>query len=216
MTGSGFVPERATATVTSVPERHDDATVTAWALAAGAGDTAALAEFVRATQVDVHRFLVHLAGRDDAEDLAQETFLRALRSLPSFAGRSTARTWLLSVARRVAVDAVRTAVRRPRVRDLGEDTQDVLERAVPRTGAQEAVLLRTLIDALPDERREAFVLTQVLDLGYAEAAQVCGCPVGTIRSRVARAREDLLRALGEDGTRTAGAPASGVRRAARP
>ncbi|MCO7192074.1 MULTISPECIES: sigma-70 family RNA polymerase sigma factor [Pseudonocardia] len=198
-----------------MPERHDDATVTAWALAAGAGDTAALAEFVRATQVDVHRFLVHL-GRDDAEDLTQETFLRALRSLPSFAGRSTARTWLLSVARRVAVDAVRTAVRRPRVRDLGEDTQEVLERAVPRTGAQEAVLLRTLVDALPDDRREAFVLTQVLDLGYAEAAQVCGCPVGTIRSRVARAREDLLRALGEDGTGTAGAAAPGVRRAARP
>ncbi|MBN9800220.1 RNA polymerase subunit sigma [Pseudonocardia sp. UM4_GMWB1] len=189
--------------------------MTAWALAAGAGDTAALAEFVRATQVDVHRFLVHL-GRDDAEDLTQETFLRALRSLPSFAGRSTARTWLLSVARRVAVDAVRTAVRRPRVRDLGEDTQEVLERAVPRTGAQEAVLLRTLVDALPDDRREAFVLTQVLDLGYAEAAQVCGCPVGTIRSRVARAREDLLRALGEDGTGTAGAAAPGVRRAARP
>jgi RNA polymerase sigma-70 factor (ECF subfamily) len=215
VTGSGFCPARPTATVTSVPERHDDATVTAWALAAGAGDTAALAEFVRATQVDVHRFLVHL-GRDDAEDLTQETFLRALRSLPSFAGRSTARTWLLSVARRVAVDAVRTAVRRPRVRDLGEDTQEVLERAVPRTGAQEAVLLRTLVDALPDDRREAFVLTQVLDLGYAEAAQVCGCPVGTIRSRVARAREDLLRALGEDGTGTAGAAAPGVRRAARP
>ncbi|WP_226351862.1 sigma-70 family RNA polymerase sigma factor [Pseudonocardia sp. ICBG601] len=170
----------------------------------------------RATQVDVHRFLVHLAGRDDAEDLAQETFLRALRSLPSFAGRSTARTWLLSVARRVAVDAVRTSVRRPRVRDLGEDTQDVLERAVPRTGAQEAVLLRTLIDALPDERREAFVPDPGPGPGLRRGpAQVCGCPVGTIRSRVARAREDLLRALGEDGTGTAGAPAPGVRRAAR-
>ncbi|MEJ8281327.1 sigma-70 family RNA polymerase sigma factor [Pseudonocardia spirodelae] len=199
-----------------MPERHDDATVTAWALAAGAGDRAALASFVRATQADVHRFLVHLAGRDDAEDLAQETFLRALRSLPSFAGRSTARTWLLSVARRVAVDAVRTAVRRPRVSDLGEDTQEVLERAAPRTGAQEAVLLRALVDGLAPDRREAFVLTQVLDLGYAEAAAVCDCPVGTIRSRVARAREDLLRALGEDAGGSGTGAAPGARRAARP
>jgi RNA polymerase sigma-70 factor (ECF subfamily) len=182
-----------------VPERPDDATVTAWALAAGAGDQAALASFVRATQADVHRFLVHLAGRADAEDLAQETYLRALRTLPTFAARSSARTWLLSVARRVSVDAVRTAVRRPRVRDLGEDTVEVLERALPRTGAQEAVLLRALVDDLAEDRREAFVLTQVLDLGYAEAAEVCRCPVGTIRSRVARAREDLVRALGADG-----------------
>ncbi|OLL76220.1 RNA polymerase sigma factor, SigC [Pseudonocardia sp. Ae168_Ps1] len=183
--------------------RPDDATVTAWALAAGAGDQAALSSFVRATQADVHRFLVHLNGRADAEDLAQETYLRALRTLPTFEARSSARTWLLSVARRVAVDAVRTAVRRPRTRDLGEDTAEVIERALPRTGAQEAVLLRALIDDLAAERREAFVLTQVLDLGYAEAAEVCRCPVGTIRSRVARAREDLVRALDADGgTRT--------------
>lgn len=184
-----------------VPEsaaRVADPTVTSWALAAGRGDAAALASFVRATQADVHRFLIHLSGPADVEDLAQETYLRALRTLASFEGRSSARTWLLSVARRVAADAVRTAVRRPRTRDLGADTQQVLERAAPRTGAQEAVLLRALVDELPDDRREAFVLTQLLDLGYAEAAQVCGCPVGTIRSRVARAREDLVRALDAD------------------
>ncbi|MEQ3554147.1 sigma-70 family RNA polymerase sigma factor [Pseudonocardia nematodicida] len=187
--------------------RPDDSTVTAWALSAGSGDRAALASFVRATQPDVHRFLVHLNGPADAEDLAQETYLRALRSLPSFAGRSSGRTWLLSIARRVAADAVRTAVRRPRVRDLGEATQDVLERALPRTGVHEAVLLRALIEDLAPDRREAFVLTQVLDLGYAEAAQVCGCPVGTIRSRVARAREDLVTALGPG---TAAGPAAHI------
>lgn len=186
------------------PARVPDADVTSWALAAGAGDRAALASFVQATRADVHRFLVHLSGPADAEDLAQETYLRALRTLASFEGRSSARTWLLSVARRVAADAVRTAVRRPRTRDLGEDTQQVLERIVPRSGAQEAVLLRALVEALPTDRREAFVLTQLLDLGYAEAAEVCGCPVGTIRSRVARAREDLVRALDADSPATAG------------
>ncbi|MBW0101354.1 sigma-70 family RNA polymerase sigma factor [Pseudonocardia sp. KRD291] len=179
-------------------QRPDDATVTAWALAAGRGDTEALAAFVRATQADVHRFLVHLSGPADAEDLAQETYLRALRTLPTFAARASARTWLLSVARRVSVDAVRTAVRRPRTQGA-DDWEGLLDRAAPaRTGAQEAVLLRALVDGLGDERREAFVLTQMLDLSYAEAAQVCGCPVGTIRSRVARAREDLVEALDAD------------------
>lgn len=183
-------------------ERPDDARITAWALAAGRGDRAALAAFVGATQRDVHRFVAHLGGRRDADDLAQETYLRALRSLPSFAGRSGARTWLLSVARHTCADAVRTAVRRPRT--SGVEDWDALAAAVAphpglaRSSMDEAVLLRALVDALDDDRRDAFVLTQLLDLSYAEAAQVCGCPVGTIRSRVARARGDLVDAL--DGT----------------
>ena len=64
-----------------------------------------------------------------------------------------------------------------------------------RGASDEAVLLGQLVAALDPDRREAFVLTQVLDLSYAEAAQVCGCPVGTIRSRVARAREHLVAAF---------------------
>ncbi|MDN5751601.1 MAG: sigma-70 family RNA polymerase sigma factor, partial [Pseudonocardia sp.] len=164
-------------------ERLDDARVTAWALAAGRGDRDALAAFVRATQRDVHRFIAHLGGHRDADDLAQETYLRALRSLPSFAGRSGARTWLLSVARHVCADAVRTAVRRPRTSGV-EDWDSLAAAIAPRPGLvrssmDEAVLLRQLVDALDDDRREAFVLTQMLDLSYAEAAQVCDCPVGT-------------------------------------
>lgn len=180
-------------------ERPDDARTTAWALAAGRGDREALAAFVRATQRDVHRFVTHLAGSRDADDLAQETYLRALRSLPGFGGRSSARTWLLSVARHTCADAVRTAVRRPRTSGV-EDWEALAAAVAPRPGlvrsaVDEAVLLRELVDALDRDRREAFVLTQLLDLGYAEAAEVCGCPVGTIRSRVARAREDLVAAL---------------------
>ncbi|SHK68774.1 RNA polymerase sigma-70 factor, ECF subfamily [Pseudonocardia thermophila] len=180
-------------------DRFDDARLTACAVAAGAGDRAALAEFVRATQRDVHRFLSHLASPADADDLAQETYLRALRALPRFAARSPARTWLLAIARRVAIDAVRTAQRRPRT-DGVDDWEAVAAAAAARPGvvrsaADEAVVLRALVDALDPDRREAFVLTQLLDLSYAEAAEVCGCPVGTIRSRVARAREDLVEAM---------------------
>jgi RNA polymerase sigma-70 factor (ECF subfamily) len=172
----------------------DDEQVTAWALAAGRGDRGAAARFVGATQDQVRRFLAALISASEAEDLAQETFLRAVRSLPSFAGRSSARTWLLSIARRVAVDHIRTATSRPRTVPLpdGYDPADTV-----RGGFDGQVVVERLIAGLPPDRREAFVATQVLGLSYAEAAEVCGCPVGTIRSRVARAREDLVAAMGD-------------------
>ncbi|MET7747496.1 sigma-70 family RNA polymerase sigma factor [Micromonospora sp. NPDC005367] len=170
----------------------DEAEITGWALAAARGDRAAAARFVQATQPQVRRFLAALTAPSEADDLAQETFLRAVRSLPSFAGRSSARTWLLAIARRVAVDHVRAAMSRPRTVPMpdGYDTTDAA-----RGGFERQVVLERLIAALPDDRREAFVATQVLGLSYAEAAEVCDCPVGTIRSRVARAREDLLVAM---------------------
>jgi len=183
--------------------RGDDDQVTAWALAARDGDRAARESFIRATQRDVWRFVAHLDSTAAADDLAQETYLRALRSLPRFAGRSSARTWLLSIARRVVVDHIRAAQARPRHADV-EDWQGVAERAQPVgvPGFDVGVALDQLLATLDGDRREAFVLTQTLGLSYAEAAEVCGCPVGTIRSRVARAREDLV-TLMRDGESTA-------------
>jgi RNA polymerase sigma-70 factor (ECF subfamily) len=167
--------------------------VTAAALAARAGDPVAAAEFVRATQPDVWRLCAHLGDRGDAADLAQETYLRAFRSLPGFAARSGARSWLLSIARRVCADAVRDARRRPRL----DATAELPDR--PGAGADlgEGVALRHAVAALPADRWEAFVLTQLVGLTYPEAAEVCGCPVGTIRSRVARARDELVTGMRE-------------------
>ncbi len=189
--------------------RSDDVQTTQLALAAGAGDRAALAAFIRITQRDVHRFVAPLCARDEAEDLTQETYLRALRALPGFAGRSSARTWLLSIARRVAADQVRRTMARPRTTAVGDwDTVAAESSTHRRSGFDEGVLLRELVAGLEPDRRDAFVLTQVLGLGYAAAAEVCGCPVGTIRSRVARAREDLIRAMNAPGLpgRTATGP----------
>ena len=188
--------------------RNDDAPTTKLALAAGAGDREALATFIRLTQRDVYRFLSHLCARDEAEDLTQETYLRALRALPSFAGRSSARTWLLAIARRVAADQIRRNSARPRTTTVEDwDAVVAASPAQRRSGFDEGILLRELVAALEDDRRDAFVLTQILGLDYTAAAEVCGCPVGTIRSRVARAREDLVRAMnapGARGRRTAG------------
>jgi len=162
---------------------------------AAAGDPAAQAALVRATQADVWRLCAHLADRQAAEDLTQETYLRALPALRRFEGRSSLRTWLLSIARRVCADHLRARRRRPLVL-VGEDSELAgLERDRPDDVVGGAVAAQDALDRLAPDRREAFVLTQLMGLPYAEAAEVAGCPVGTIRSRVARARADLVEAL---------------------
>jgi RNA polymerase sigma-70 factor (ECF subfamily) len=171
--------------------------LTALAYAAADGDRGALTDLIRATQPDVLRFLGPLSSGADVEDLAQETYLRAVRALPDFAGRSSARTWLFAIARRVAADAVRHAGRRPRTAAVADwqTTADTVAPDLSRFEEQHA--LQNLVAGLDPQRREAFVVTQLTGLSYAEAAEVCGCPVGTIRSRVARAREDLIAAMRE-------------------
>jgi RNA polymerase sigma-70 factor (ECF subfamily) len=153
--------------------------------AAREGDDIAVARLVQLTQDDVRRLCRILGSPGEVDDLVQETYLRAFGSLGSFRGDAPVRAWLLTIARRVCADHVR---RRQRDRRLVErvrahSTTDVL----PSRDHTEDLLA----DLDPD-RRDAFVLTQLLDLSYEEAASVLDCPIGTIRSRVARARADLL------------------------
>jgi RNA polymerase sigma-70 factor (ECF subfamily) len=167
---------------------------TRWALAARDGDPVAQAAFVRATQAEVWRFVAALVDSDSADDLTQETYLRAFRALPRFEARSTARTWLLGIARRACADHLRVVVRRRRLDErLAAHAPTDLPQPDPagRLGAAD------LVRRLPADRRAAFVLTQLLGLSYAETAAVEGVPVGTIRSRVARARDDLVAAVGD-------------------
>ncbi|WP_165241350.1 RNA polymerase sigma factor [Corynebacterium lizhenjunii] len=174
----------------------DDARVTDLALRAGRGDRAALTEFIKATQGDVWRLLAHLGGPEIADDLTQETYLRVIGALPRFAARSSARTWLLSLARRVWVDNIRHDMARPR--KSATEYEDAAART-PNTSTEawsDWIDARALVDALPPDRREALILTQVLGYTYEEAAKIANVRVGTIRSRVARARKDLSQATG--------------------
>ena len=180
-------------------QRAEDPELTGWALRAGRGDRMALEEFLRAAQPHVWRFVAALDSPRTADDLTQETFLRVLSGLPNFRGDSSARTWVLAIARRVVADHIRAAQARPRT--TGADWQAVADSVVTPERLDEQVVLDELVAALDEDRRTAFVLTQTLGLSYADAAEVCGCPVGTIRSRVARAREDLLAALAGRSTR---------------
>jgi RNA polymerase sigma-70 factor, ECF subfamily len=98
-----------------IPGQRDGDDASAWALAARGGDPHAQAAFVRATQAEVWRFTAALVDAGCADDLTQETYLRAFRALAGFEGRSSARTWLLGIARRVCADHLRTVVRRRRL-----------------------------------------------------------------------------------------------------
>ncbi|MCW5954203.1 MAG: sigma-70 family RNA polymerase sigma factor, partial [Propionibacteriaceae bacterium] len=167
--------------------------LTALALAAGRGDRAALSEFIRASQSEVWRFVARAAGTDAADDLAQETYLRVLGALPGFEGRASARTWLLAIARRVVVDRVRHEVTRPRL--VGMDVAELEALASGRSDIGARIEVEQVLAGLEPERRVALVLTQLMGFSYAETAEICACPVGTVRSRVARARAELLAGL---------------------
>ena len=165
--------------------------LTATLLAARRGDDAALTSFVNQTRSAVWRFVAHLVDPRAADDLTQDTYLRAVRALPGYRGDSSARTWLLAIARRSCMDElrVRTRQRRRDARLRSLRTDDVMPDVAGESDSA------ALLHSLDPDRRAAFVLTQLLSLPYAETADILGVPVGTIRSRVARARADLIAAL---------------------
>lgn len=180
--------------------------LTTLARAAGRGDKVALAMLIQRTQPDVWRLCAHLVDPAAADDLAQETYLRAIGALKGFRGDASLRTWLFTIARRVCAAEISARLRdRQLAARLAAVPSAGLGQA-PEAGTQTVTAL--LITGLEPDRRAAFVLTQMIGCSYAEAAAICGCPVGTIRSRVARAREDLIAMVTDPGELRAGESAS--------
>ncbi|MDX2381931.1 MAG: sigma-70 family RNA polymerase sigma factor [Acidimicrobiia bacterium] len=168
-------------------------------IAARDGDRAALERFVAETQADVWTMCRYLGDAADADDLAQQTYERAIGSLHRYRGEGSARGWLLTIARRVCVDHTRRAIRRRRLgRTVVHETTAGWHGGEPTApDASGRIELDHLLADLDDDRKAAFVLTQVLGQHYDEAAEVLGCPVGTVRSRVSRARRDLVSMMSE-------------------
>lgn len=162
-----------------------------------AGEPVDWETLLRSEQHAVRRLCAALVDEQSAEDLAQETFSRAVRARASFRGESTPRTWLLAIARHVCLDELRARTRRRR-----HSVGTAVRRHVP--DAAESALVLDLVRRLEPDRRAAFALTQLIGLSYLEAAEVCGCPPGTIRSRVARARADLVAWIAADEVPPAG------------
>jgi RNA polymerase sigma-70 factor (ECF subfamily) len=129
----------------------------------------------------------------DAEDLVQETFLRAHRAFDRFLPGSNARAWLHTILRRVRADAFRRTKRRPRTVELeGEGPAMKAPQDALASGRED---LERALWALPESFREAVVLRDIQELSYAEIAAALGIPLGTVMSRIHRGRALLREAL---------------------
>lgn len=159
-----------------------------WLERSARGDRGAYASFIRATNREIFGLCLRLVGPAEAEDATQEIYLALWRSLGSFRRESSARTFLYVIARRVAA---RSAARHRRWQDLAS----LVEAGVSVDEGALSLELAEALGSLDEDKRTALVLTSILGYSYAEAAEICGCKVGTIRSRVARAREQLSSGL---------------------
>jgi RNA polymerase sigma-70 factor, ECF subfamily len=156
---------------------------------AQSGELRAFEELVRAYQADVYRFSLHLTrDRAMAEDVTQEAFLRAFRFLRSFRGDCRFSSWLLRIARNCSMDAIRGRAHRAE-RELASPVPATTTDAVARTE------LAAALRALSDDHREPFLLIEVFGLSYREAADVLNLKIGTVKSRMHRARQAMCEAL---------------------
>jgi RNA polymerase sigma-70 factor (ECF subfamily) len=143
----------------------------------------------------------------DAEDIAQEAFIKAYRALPGFRGDSAFYTWLYRIAINTAKNALVARGRNPVALRVAsqedEDGADVLSRIRDPDTPEGLALtdeirstVNSAIDALPEDLRSAIVLRELEGLSYEEIAAAMECPIGTVRSRIFRAREAIDKRLG--------------------
>jgi RNA polymerase sigma-70 factor, ECF subfamily len=144
----------------------------------------------------------------EAEDIAQEAFIKAYRALPQFRGDSAFYTWLYRIAINTAKNAVVSRDRSPIEYDLDrnntEESYDMQGRMKDSETPEALVLtdeirstVKAAIDSLPEDLKTAIVLRELDGLSYEEIAATMDCPVGTVRSRIFRAREAIDRRLRE-------------------
>ena len=137
----------------------------------------------------------------EVEDVAQEAFLKAYRALPLFRGDSAFYTWLYRIAVNTAKNYLVARSRRPPAQDLEIDevepteTGSVLREIESPEGSLSTselkVAIEAVLDSLPEELKTAFILREFSGLSYEDIADVMDCPVGTVRSRIFRAREAI-------------------------
>ena len=178
--------------------------------AACRGDSAAFGCLVRKYQDRLVAALNHVCGsHDEAEDVAQEAFVLAYVKLSSFAGGSQFYTWLYRIAVNTAKKALVERKRDPLINesslvssDDGEEPSrvenELSDGATPESllaSKEIAATVNAAIDALSEDLRQAIVLREIEGLSYEEIADVMNCPIGTVRSRIFRAREAIASKL---------------------
>ncbi len=171
-----------------------------------AGEKAAFDLLVRKYQHKLIKMISrYVSDPSEAQDVAQETFIKAYRALPNFRGDSSFYTWIYRIGANTAKNYLVAQGRRPPGSDI--DAQDaeqyVGDSSLRETDTPEGLVHRdeverTVFDAiesLPDDLRTAITLRELDGLSYEEIAQAMECPVGTVRSRIFRAREAIEKRL---------------------
>ena len=174
------------------------------------GDVNAFEALVRAYEKNVYNLALRMMGNaQDAEDMAQEAFLKAYNSLPGFRGDSRFSVWLYRIVSNVCLDQLRKKSKRPTVSlsmedEDGEETQLDLpdtaqspEEALEKKLTREAV--RRGLAQLPEDARQILLLREIQGLSYEEIGEALGLEAGTVKSRIFRARKRLCAFLLEDG-----------------
>jgi RNA polymerase sigma-70 factor (ECF subfamily) len=171
------------------------------------GEKAAFDLLVLKYQHRIHKLLTrYLHNETEALDVTQDAFLKAYRSLANFRGDSAFYTWLYRIAINTAKNHLSALARRPLERDRGEDEdgEDYQRDALLRNDTtpedellghevQKAIL--RAVEGLPQDLRTAILLREVEGMRYEEIAQAMECPIGTVRSRIFRAREAIDKIL---------------------
>ena len=179
-------------------------------LAEGARDRVRFEEEALGLSDQVYRVARHLANsREDAEELVQETYLRAFRSWEQYTPGTNLRAWLLRILTNLNIDRGRRQQRAPQTTSLDEKGDyylyNKLEEQEGRPLDEERVVERlsqdNVVDALsnvPHDFRDVLVLVDIGDFSYADAAQILDIPIGTVMSRLHRARRILKSELAEE------------------
>jgi RNA polymerase sigma-70 factor (ECF subfamily) len=166
------------------------------------GDKRAFELLVMKYRRKVERLLSRMV-RDAAEveDITQEAFIKAYRALPQFRGESAFYTWLYRIAVNTAKNYLATRKRQPVASEVqsedaenyeeGELLRDVATPDAELQSKQIAQAVNAAVEALPEELRNAITLREIEGLSYDEIAQMMDCPIGTVRSRIFRAREAI-------------------------
>jgi RNA polymerase sigma-70 factor (ECF subfamily) len=165
------------------------------------GNGRAFELLVRKYQFKIIQLVGRLVGESDAPDVAQETFIKAYRALNGFRGQSAFYTWLYRIGINTAKNHIVSRGRRPANQDI--DIQDAEQYGhtehLSDVDTPESLLLSEeikqkvaeVIDKLPADLRQAITLRELEGLSYEEIAEVMDCPIGTVRSRIFRAREAI-------------------------
>ena len=176
------------------------------------GDQDAFAQLVQANQSKIYSLALRMTGNpEDGADLAQEAFLKAWRSLPTFQEESSFSTWLYKLTSNLCIDFLRKEKRRKAAVttvSLDDDEEDAPpmevpdHRFTPETEVERRELRAAMsraLHSLSDEHRQILILREVEGLSYTEIAEALELEEGTVKSRIARARISLRNILQKDG-----------------